>query len=186
MFTGIIEEIGKIAKISKGQIYRIEIQSNLEISNGDSIAIQGTCLTVTNRFKKGFSVEAMRQTKRVTTLSAWTAGNDVNLERALRIGDRIGGHIILGHVDEAAELIRIKGNEYFFQINPNNTKYLIPKGSIAINGVSLTISNISKNIVSISLIPFTLEKTTLGRLKNGSFANIEYDYLAKLLNPPKL
>ena len=181
MFTGIIEEKGRISKIIPGKAHSIHIQSNLENRQGDSIAIQGICLTVTNVGEKEFVVEAMRQTERITTLSDWRVGDYVNLERALKIGDRIGGHILLGHVDELSTCIRIKTNEYFFRIAPKNRKYLIPKGSIAIDGVSLTVASISKHIFSVSLIPYTLKMTTLGNLKTGSFVNIEYDYLAKIL-----
>ncbi len=180
MFTGIIEEKGKISKIVRGKVLSIHIQSNLENREGDSIAVQGTCLTVTTVGRKEFVVEVMRQTKKTTTLSDWRVGDSVNLERALKFDDRIGGHIVLGHVDERAKCIRKKANEYFFQINSMNRRYLIPKGSIAIDGVSLTVSTISKNIFSVSLIPYTLRTTTLGNLKPGSFVNIEYDYLAKV------
>jgi riboflavin synthase len=180
MFTGIIEEKGRINKIIKGKVYKIHIESGLKNKPGDSIAIQGTCLTVTDVDKKGFTVEAMRQTKMITTLSEWQMGSYVNLEQALKLGDRLGGHILLGHVDEVGKLIRIKGNEYYFQVGTQNVKYLIPKGSIGIDGVSLTISSVSKNVFSVNLIPFTLKNTTLGALKPGSFANLEFDYLAKL------
>lgn len=181
MFTGIIEEKGKILKVLKGSVQKIYIESGLKNKKGDSIAIQGICLTVTDINKKGFFVEAMRQTKRVTTLSDWRVGDYINLERALKIGDRLGGHIMLGHIDEVGKLIRRKGNEYYFQVSHNKTKHLLPKGSIGIDGVSLTISNVSKNIFSVNLIPFTLKNTTLGNLKIGSFVNVEYDYLTKFL-----
>lgn len=180
MFTGIIEEKGRIAQIVPGKVRSIHIQSSLENRVGDSIAVQGTCLTVTAVGRKEFVVEVMQQTKKTTTLSDWQAGDWVNLERALKFADRIGGHILLGHVDERAQCIRMKANDYYFQINPMNSKYLIPKGSIAIDGVSLTLSSISKNIFSVSLIPYTLRTTTLSNLKTGSFVNIEYDYLAKI------
>ena len=181
MFTGIIEEKGKIYKILKGQVQKIFIHSGLEVKKGDSIAIQGICLTVTDVTKDGFQVDAMRQTRGITTMPEWQTKNFVNLERPLRIDNRLGGHILLGHVDELGKVIRMKGNEYYFQISTKNAKYLIPKGSIGIDGVSLTISSISKNIFSISLIPYTLENTTLGNLKIGSSVNIEYDYLVKIL-----
>lgn len=181
MFTGIIEEKGKILKIVKGRVKRIDIQSSLENKIGDSIAIQGICLTVTGVFKNGFIVEAMEQTKAITTLNKWKPGDYVNLERALKLTDRVGGHIVLGHIDEVGRLIRITANEYYFQITDINKKYLIPRGSIAIDGVSLTIGYISRNIFSVYLIPHTLQNTTLGGLKSGSFVNIEYDYLVKIL-----
>lgn len=123
----------------------------------------------------------MKQTKHITTLARWHAGSQINLERSLKIGDRIGGHLLLGHVDGLGKLIRIKDNEYFFQISPGHAKYLIPKGSIGIDGVSLTINSVSANIFSGSLIPYTLKNTTLGNLKIGSYVNIEYDYLIKII-----
>ncbi len=180
MFTGIIEETGKIAKIASGQVQRINIQSKLENKIGDSICIQGICLTVMKVEKNGFWVESMRQTKEITTLDRWQIGDHVNLERAVRADGRLGGHILLGHVDGVGRLIRIKGNEYFFQTKNFHAQYLIPKGSIGIDGVSLTIGSISKNVFSVSLIPYTLKNTTLGRLRINSLVNIEYDYLAKI------
>lgn len=185
MFTGIIEDMGKISRISKGTVQRIHIESDLKIKKGNSIAIQGTCLTVTDIDKKGFFVEAMRQTKGITTLSGWRVGYCVNLERALKIDERLGGHILLGHVDERGKLIRIRGNDYYFQVSHHGARYLIPKGSIGIDGISLTIGTISKNIFSVSIIPYTLKNTTLGVLKIGSFVNIEYDYLVKILTSKK-
>lgn len=181
MFTGIIEEKGKILKIVRGRVQKIDIQSSLENKIGDSIAIQGICLTVTGVFKNGFTVETTEQTKARTTLNEWKPGNYINLERALSLTDRIGGHIVLGHIDEVGKLIRISDNEYYFQITDINKKYLIHRGSIAIDGVSLTIGYISRNIFSVYLIPHTLQNTTLGNLKSGSLVNIEYDYLVKIL-----
>jgi riboflavin synthase len=129
--------------------------------------------------KNGFAVEAMAQTRGATTLERWKTGDPVNLERALKFGDRVGGHFILGHVDEVAKLIGIRGNNYKFQVSQQNAKYMVPKGSIAVDGVSLTITDITRNFVSVALIPYTLKNTTLERLKKGSFVNIEYDYLVK-------
>ena len=181
MFTGIIEEKARIYKIVQGRVQRIYVHSGLQMNKGDSIAIQGICLTVTSVEKQGFSVEAMVQTGEVTTLSQWRVGDYVNLERALRFGDRLGGHILLGHMDETGTLLRKSGNQYFFKISPRNSKYLIPKGSIGIDGVSLTIGTLSKNTFSVYLIPSTLSNTTLGSLKVRASVNIEYDYLAKIL-----
>lgn len=181
MFTGIIEEKGRILAISKSKVQKITIKSSLKVQQGDSIAIQGICLTVTTLHKDGFAVDVMRQTRGVTTLTEWRAGEYVNLERALRLGDRLGGHIMLGHVDEVGKLVRTKSNAYFFEASERNAPYIVPKGSIGINGVSLTISSVTKNVFSVSLIPYTLKQTTLGNLHTGSRVNIEYDYLAKLL-----
>lgn len=181
MFTGIIEEKARIISISRSKVQRINIRSALEVKKGDSVAVQGICLTVTHVTKTGFVVDAMRQTRGATTISEWRAGSHVNLERALRIGDRLGGHMILGHVDEVGTMARRQNNEYFFTITPKNTRYLVPKGSISVDGISLTISSIAKNTFSVSLIPHTLKHTTLGTLRAGSRVNVEYDYLAKLL-----
>jgi riboflavin synthase len=181
MFTGIIEEKGKIVSISRTRVQKITIESGLEVKEGDSVAVEGVCLTVTGISKNGFAVSVMRQTKGITTLARWHTGDEVNLERALRMDSRLGGHLMLGHVDEAGKLIRIRSNEYHFKIDPANRIYLVPKGSIGVNGVSLTIKSTVSEGFSVSLIPYTLQSTTLGRLREGTLVNIEYDYLAKLL-----
>jgi len=181
MFTGIIEETGTIEKITGGRVQTIAVTSHIENQVGDSIAIQGICLTVTGLTKHGFTVEAMKQTERVTTLPDWRSGDAVNLERALRLDGRLGGHILLGHIDEVIRCIRIKGNEYFFQAHPSNKQYLVPKGSVALDGVSLTIGTVSGNVLSVNLIPYTREHTTLGSVKLRSSVNVEYDYLTKIV-----
>ena len=181
MFTGIIEEKARIDRIIKSRVRRIHITSGIDGQEGESIAIQGICLTIAQKNKNGFVVETMAQTETDTTLNLWQVGDYVNLERALHIGDRLGGHILLGHIDEVAKLIRIRANEYYFQIKRVNMRYLVPKGSIGIDGVSLTISKYNNNIFSVSLIPYTLKHTTLGNLKIGMKVNIEYDYLTKIL-----
>jgi riboflavin synthase len=180
MFTGIIEEQGKILKIVRGRTNQMTVQSALEFKPGDSVAINGICLTVTGVIKAGFTVDAMVQTKESTTLERWQAGDRVNLERALKLSDRLGGHIVLGHVDETAKLIRVAGNEYYFQAGAKNQKYLIPKGSVCVDGISLTIGKVSRNVFSVFLISHTLQSTTFPSLKPGSFVNVEYDYLAKI------
>ncbi len=182
MFTGIVEEKGRILNITKGKLQKIDIQSSLKLNPGDSIAIQGICLTVTEIIKNGFSVQVMAQTKGRTTLHYWKIGEYVNLERALSFNGRIGGHIILGHIDEVARIIKIKGNEYYFKISSEHEKYLIPRGSIAIDGVSLTIGAIYRDSISIFLIPHTLNNTTIGNRRVGDYVNIEYDYLVKIIS----
>lgn len=181
MFTGIIEEKGKIKQLIRSSVHSITIESALNCEKGESIAVQGICLTVTDTSKHGFTVQAMQQTHRITTLNDWRVGDHLNLERALRLSDRLGGHILLGHVDEVGKVVRIKGNEYYIQVDPHSMRYLVQKGSIGIDGVSLTITSASKNIFSVSLIPYTLTTTTLGKVKRNSFVNLEFDYLAKLV-----
>ncbi len=181
MFTGIIEEIGRIHSVSRSRVQRMTVESKLEVSTGDSIAIQGICLTVTDTTKTGFAIEVMKQTLGRTTLPTWRAGDYLNLERALRVDSRLGGHIILGHVDDVAQLRKIKSNEYFFEIDPDFSRYVIPRGSVGIDGASLTVSSIADHVLSVSLIPYTLENTTLGRLRPGARVNVEYDHLVKIL-----
>ena len=181
MFTGIIEDKGKVTGISKSKVIKIDIESKLQTKPGDSIAINGICLTVIANSNKGFTVEVMQQTREITTALGWRINSFVNVERAVTLGSRLGGHILLGHVDEIAKCVRKKGNEYFFKASDLNKKYLILKGSIGINGVSLTLKSVTGNIFSVSLIPFTLKNTTLDSIKIGSFVNIEYDYFAKIL-----
>lgn len=181
MFTGIIEEKGKISSITKSKVLRIDIESKLENKPGDSIAINGVCLTVVAIKSKGFIVEVMQQTKEITTALGWRINAPVNLERAIALGTRLGGHILLGHVDEIAKCVRVMGNEYFFKASRENQKYLIPQGSIGINGVSLTLKSITDSIFSVSLVPFTLKQTMLDTIIIGSLVNIEYDYFAKIL-----
>jgi len=182
MFTGIIEEIGTITRITRGKVQKITITSSLTNCIGDSISVQGICLTVTDVAKHGFTVDAMRQTQRVTTIDDWHKGTQVNLERALKIGDRLGGHIMLGHVDELAKCIRRYANTIKFQTGSRYARYLVPKGSVGIDGVSLTISEVVQNTFTVNLIPFTAQHTTLGKIRTNSFVNIEYDYLAKFLS----
>lgn len=181
MFTGIIEEKGKIINIVKSRVQKMDIESKLDNKLGDSIAVDGVCLTVIAINNRGFSVEIMQQTREITALPKWRVNAEVNLERAVALGSRLGGHILLGHVDEIAKLVRKTNNEYFFKTTKANRKYLIPKGSIGINGVSLTLASITNDIFSVSLVPFTIKQTTLGDLKIGSLVNIEYDYFAKIL-----
>ena len=181
MFTGIIEDIGTITRITRGKIHKITIDSELTNHVGDSIAVQGICLTITDIIRHGFTVDAIKQTQRITTIDDWQKGARVNLERALKISDRLGGHIMLGHVDELAKCIRRYGNTLKFQVRSTNARYLISKGSIGIDGVSLTISEVSQNTFTVNIIPFTLQHTTLNAIKINSFVNIEYDYLMKFL-----
>ena len=181
MFTGIIEEKGKIESITRSAVQRISIGSRLAVEPGESVAIQGICLTVTKVTKTGFSVDAMKQTMIKTTLPGWRSGDDVNLERSLRADSRLGGHIMLGHIDDVGKVVRIKTNEYFFEIDRAFSRYLVPRGSIGIDGASLTISSVSRNTFSVSLIPYTLKNTTFTGLRVGKRVNVEYDYLAKLV-----
>ena len=187
MFTGIIEEIGKITKshpIAGGLSIKIEASKILdETKVNDSICIDGVCLTVTNLDESGFWVDAVGATLEKTTFTSIKSSSLVNLERSVRLNDRLGGHLVQGHVNGIGTISEIKklGENYLLNIDvPENLeRYLIKEGSIAINGISLTIANLNKNIVSISVIPHTWQNTNLKFKKINDKVNVEIDVLAK-------
>ena len=187
MFTGLVEEIGKIDKINRisgGISIKIEANKIIEdLSVNDSICIDGVCLTVTNLDESGFWVDAVGATLEKTTFTSIKSSSLVNLERSVRLNDRLGGHLVQGHVNGIGTISEIKklGENYLLNIDvPENLeRYLIKEGSIAINGISLTIANLNKNIVSISVIPHTWQKTNLKFKKINDKVNVEIDVLAK-------
>lgn len=192
MFTGIIEEVGKIRELSPaggGVSLSIACRKILEdVKLGDSIAINGTCLTVIafDQAAGWFRVEAAPETLRLTSLSDWKAGESVNLERAMKADGRFGGHWVAGHVDGMAEIVALQkeGNALvvtFRMEKPGLMKYLVHKGSIAIDGVSLTLTEVKEDTFSVSLIPQTLKETVFSQKKKGDRVNIEVDVLAKYL-----
>ena len=190
MFTGIIEELGKVKKVVHrrgGKQFSVEAERVTEaLRVGDSLSVNGTCLTVLKTNGGGFEVEAGEETLMRTTLKDLTPGAKVNLERSLRVGDPLGGHFVLGHVDGKG---RIRGkktlrNSTLMEIeSPSRLiPYFVEKGSISVDGVSLTIVTIRKNRFSVSLLPYTLEKTTLGSRRVGDEVNLEVDMIAKHLH----
>lgn len=183
MFTGIIEEIGKITKIDSNKI-TIECAKVLQDSSlGDSIAVNGVCLTVVNIDSKSFTADVSSETFNVTNFNNLKQGDFVNLERAMLANARFGGHIVSGHIDGCAKLVKLsKNNEFYdfeFELDSNNSKYTIKKGSITINGISLTIAGVNNNTINIAVIPHTYENTNLKFLKTGNIVNIEVDMIAK-------
>jgi riboflavin synthase len=194
MFTGLIEEVGTITAVERrGGARRFTVSARLvldDLSVDDSVAVSGVCLTVVALNKNHFQVEAVAETLRKTTLESWQTGRKVNLERSLRLADRLGGHLVQGHVDGVAAVTEIRpqtgGQLASFAIPVHLTKYVISEGSIAIDGVSLTVARLHQNNVTVSLIPHTLQKTTLSELQAGSQVNVEVDligkYIAKLMN----
>ncbi len=189
MFTGIIEEIGTITEvqpISNGITVKIGAATVLEdIQIGDSIAVSGPCLTVRDLEQNTFVADISEETCRRTTLRNCKVGTHVNLERSLRLGDRIGGHLVLGHVDEVATISGWKneGSSSCMQVavNPKVKPYIAYKGSIAVDGVSLTIANIYDDTFEVALIPHTLDVTTLGKKQIGEIVNIEVDVMARYI-----
>ncbi|AKN33704.1 riboflavin synthase subunit alpha [Clostridium carboxidivorans P7] len=187
MFTGIIEEVGRILSISKGinsaQI-NIEAKKVLEdVKLGDSIAVNGVCLTVTSFKHNSFTVDVMPETMRRSSLNNLKKGSLVNLERALALGDRLGGHIVSGHIDCTGKVVNIKNEDIAtwitVEVPDDALKYIVLKGSITIDGVSLTVAEVNEKSFSVSLIPHTKGETTLYEKNLGEEVNIECDLIGK-------
>ena len=187
MFSGIVEELGQVKKISQqGRVTLIEIDAKKAYADtklGESIAVNGVCLTVVKINGSVLSFEAMPETLKITTLGSLKVGQKLNLERSLRVGDRISGHFVTGHID-CLGLIRKKyyknSNLCFEIVVPTEfMKYGIPKGSVAVDGISLTLVDKKSNTLSIYIIPHTLKNTTLGFKGPSDKVNLEFDLLAK-------
>ena len=187
MFTGIIEEIGKIksfTKDSNGATIDVECSLVLEDTKlGDSIAINGVCQTVVELTSNSFKARVSEETLKVTTFETFKSGELVNLERALTLNSRLGGHIVSGHVDCKGKFIKIeKLTDFYnleFEIPQKQSKYIVHKGSITINGISLTVAETNQNRFKIAIIPHTYENTNLKTLNIGDNVNIETDILGK-------
>lgn len=186
MFTGLIQDVGSVERLDRDEAgARLRIATALapEIGLGDSVAVDGVCLTATAADERGFETEAMNQTLRVTALGDLEAGAAVNLELALRASDRLGGHIVQGHVDGVGTVAAVSEDGFARRVEvelpPELLRYAIDKGSIALSGVSLTIADLDDSWVAVSLIPETLERTNLGRLGRGDRVNVESDLVAK-------
>jgi riboflavin synthase len=183
MFTGIVEELGTLAANNGDSL---QITSSVAVQDakiGDSIAVNGTCLTVTRLDSNSFTIEVVPETLRRTNLGTLVPGDPVNLERAMAADGRIGGHFVQGHVDGTAEVISMtpEGNSVVarFKVNGEICRYLVDKGFVAVDGVSLTVVEAGDDWFTISLIPQTREVTTLGRRQPGDLVNIEVDILGK-------
>lgn len=186
MFTGIIEAVGRIGRITRVENgARMEILSQLgsELSHGESVAVNGVCLTVADKWDEGFVVDVMPETLRRSNLGDLRPGAAVNLERAIAIGGRLGGHIVLGHVDGVGVVLRKvrEGTAYVVTIRPPQEllRYVVEKGSIAVDGVSLTVARIERDCFAVSLVSYTLEHTILGSYEVGTRVNLECDILGK-------
>lgn len=189
MFTGIIEEIGQISLIrSAGNNLQIGIKAakiTETLSADDSVSVNGCCLTVVFLDKSGFTVQAVKETLGRTSVGKWHSGEKVNLERAVKMGDRLDGHIVQGHVDGRAVLINRSDfgdhADLTFRTDRALTEKMVEKGSVAVNGVSLTISGISGDSFRVSLIPYTWKNTVLKYCRSGQTVNIETDILGKYI-----
>jgi riboflavin synthase len=187
MFSGIVEELGRVKGISrrgKNILLSIEASKVLEDSSiGESIAVNGCCLTIVKKEENALSFEVMSETAKVTNLGALRISDKVNLERSLKVGDRLSGHFVLGHVD-CLGIIRSKGywqDNLVFQVSVPGQffKYILSKGSVSLDGISLTIGGKSPGLFSVYIIPHTLKNTTLGFKGPSDKVNIEFDILAK-------
>jgi riboflavin synthase len=189
MFTGIIKEVGKIKNITNsGKSRVIEISCNniiSDIKTGDSIAVNGCCLTATGFTRNSFTADISEVTVSSTNFSNAKINDYVNLENSLKPTDRLGGHFVSGHIDGIAEIAGIKksGNSYIFKIKPPGvlSAFIAPKGSVCLDGTSLTIADFIDDIFTVSVIPHTFEFTTLKYKKSGDFLNIEVDLLARYI-----
>ncbi len=186
MFTGLIADLGSVEAIERddaGATLRIRTRLAGELSAGDSIAVNGVCLTAVDAGAGTFRAEAMPETLARSSLGALGGGDAVNLELAMRLGDRLGGHIVQGHVDGTGTVVSTTAEGISrvveIDVEPELARYLVEKGSVAVDGVSLTVSALREDGFAVSLIPETLERTTLGGLEAGARVNVEVDMLAK-------
>lgn len=189
MFTGIVEELGTVRRIQgKSEGATLEIQASEVLTDakvGDSIAVDGACLTIVALTPTVFAADVSAETLRRTTLGKRTVGEQVNLERSLRLSDRLGGHLVLGHVDEVATICAWKdeGDASLMRvtISDNTRRYITYKGSVTVDGISLTVSSVSEDSFEVALVPHTKQVTTLGTKRNGASVNIEVDLIARYL-----
>lgn len=187
MFTGIVEELGQVAKLETlADAVRISITGPLVVSDakiGDSISVNGVCLTVTEKTADSFSADVMQETLNRSTLGQLVAGSKVNLERPVTLATRLGGHLVQGHVDGMGKIISRKKSDNWdvvtIEPNPELLKYIVEKGSITVDGTSLTVASVNDKVFTVSLIPETLAKTTLGLVIPGDQVNLEVDVMAK-------
>jgi len=198
MFTGLVEDVGEVMLVVPMDdgiqltLQAVSLAGNME--PGDSIAVDGTCLTVTDLTPDGFSLDVVGTTLSRTTIGEYVPGRVVNLERAVRVGSALGGHLVQGHVDAVGEVVSMlpMGDSWRLRIQLPDEVLItsVARGSLAVDGVSLTIADLSGNVAEMAIIPYTLERTNFGRLETSSLVNLEADligkYVARLLGPYRL
>ena len=194
MFTGIITDVGRVRRLRRGELLKLTIATAFDtaaITIGASIACSGACLTVVAVEPGAFAVQASAETLTCTTLGDWVEGTPVNLEKSLRLGDELGGHLVLGHVDGTARIVERRPEaesvRFAFEAPEELAPFIAPKGSVALDGVSLTVNEVARNRFGVNIIPHTLACTNLGSLQAGQRMNLEVDlmarYVARLLRP---
>ena len=188
MFTGIIESLGKVTnvKVDRGNIdFTIQSEISNELKIDQSVSHNGVCLTVTETTENTHTVTAVKETLEKSSLGSFSVDDLINLERAMKLGDRLDGHLVQGHVDGVAKCIGVSVNDgswiYKFEFDIKNEMLLIEKGSICINGVSLTVFDVAENTFKVTIIPYTYENTQFKKLKEGDIVNIEFDMTGKYL-----
>jgi riboflavin synthase len=190
LFTGIVQEVGEVRSLEPrgGDVRLTIVCQRLDLSRvavGDSICVQGCCLTVTERPEQGFAADVSRETLSVTTLGELVAGSAVNLEPALRAGEPLGGHLVSGHVDGVARVVAVTGEarsrRLKIEVPAELARYIARKGSVAVDGVSLTINEVEGAVFGVNIIPHTQAVTTLGKLSAGARVNLEVDPIARYL-----
>jgi riboflavin synthase len=189
MFTGIITDVGRVRRLHRGELLDLAIATALDTSEiplGASIACSGACLTVVAVESGGFAVQASLETVTCTTLGEWEEGTPVNLEKSLRLGEELGGHLVLGHVDGIARIIERRPEaesvRFVFEAPDELVPFIAPKGSVALDGVSLTVNEVAQNRFGVNIIPHTLACTNLGYLRAGQQMNLEIDLIARYVS----
>ena len=188
MFTGIITDLGKVQSLSGSDILRLEIETSYDLDTvdiGASVACSGACLTVVEKGEGWFAFEASHETLAKTTMGQWREGTVINLERALKVGDELGGHLVSGHVDGVGRVVgKEKDGEswrFSFEAPEELSAFIAPKGSVVVEGVSLTVNEVEGNVFGVNIIPHTAAVTTFGSLAEGDKVNLEIDMLARYL-----
>jgi riboflavin synthase len=188
MFTGIVTDLGRVRSLTPGGATRIVLETGYDtatVAHGASIACNGCCLSVVDKGPGWFAVDASGETLARTTLGAWRRGTPVNLERPLKLGDELGGHMVLGHVDGVGEVVERRPDgdslRYTFRAPAALARFIAPKGSVALDGVSLTVNEVERTSFGVNIIPVTQRETTFGWLGAGDRVNLEIDLLARYL-----
>ncbi|WP_282609135.1 riboflavin synthase [Pelagibius sp. Alg239-R121] len=186
MFTGIVSDLGKLRSLEGREILRLEVETSYDLDTvdiGASVCCSGACLTVVEKGDGWFAFEASHETLAKTTMGAWQAGMVINLERALKVGDELGGHLVSGHVDGVGKVTRKEQDgeswRFNFEVPEDLSAFIAPKGSVVIDGVSLTVNEVEGNVFGVNIIPHTAAVTTFGSLKEGDRVNLEIDMLAR-------
>ena len=188
MFTGIITDLGRLRSQTPGSVTRLVVETAYDVATvapGASIACNGVCLSVVDKGPGWFAVDVSAETLSCTNIGGWVAGQPINLERPLKLGDELGGHLVAGHIDGVGDVIerRPEGDSLRLRIRTPQAlaRFVAPKGSIAVDGVSLTVNEIEGAVFGVNVIPVTLRETGLGRISPGQRVNLEIDLLARYL-----